>query len=129
MFEPRHRTEGAHSGRSFGRWGRTNLYFAAILEIDGRTEHHLVALFDAVADLDLCPQVSNFGDLAAVRDAVLDHHHVKAVAVEDDRTRRHDQRRRPARDLELDRAVGPRAQLSVVVGYVNLGHQGPGGRI
>src|SRR6267142_6264278 len=89
----------AQSGRSFRRRGRTNLYFAAILEVDGRSEHHLVALLDALADLDLGSEVANFGDLAAVHDAVLDHEHVEAVAVEDDRPRRHDQRRRPARDL------------------------------
>src|SRR5713101_3055464 len=106
MCERRHRTDGPQSGRRFDRWGRTNLYFAAILEIDGRTEHHRVARLDAVADLDFRPEVANFGDLAAVHDAVLDHEHMEAVAVEDDRPCRHDQRRPPARDLELDRAVG-----------------------
>src|SRR6267143_1905986 len=79
------------SGRSFGRRGRTNLYFAAILEVDGRSEHHLVALLDALADLDLGSQVANFGDLAAVHDAILYDEHMETVAVEDDRPRRHDQ--------------------------------------
>jgi len=32
---------------------RANLYFAAILEIDRRSEHHLIVLLDAPADLDL----------------------------------------------------------------------------
>src|ERR1700730_2351675 len=116
------------SGRRFDRWSRTNLYFATILEVDRRTEHHLVALLDAVADLDLGSEVADFGDLAAVREAVLDHEHMEAVPVEDDGPCRHDQRRGPARDFEFDRAVSPRAQLSVGVGYVNLGHQGPGRR-
>jgi hypothetical protein len=47
------RVNRALSGRSFGRRGRANLYFAAILEIDGRGEHDLVALLDAVAELNL----------------------------------------------------------------------------
>jgi len=37
------------SGHSFGRWGRPDLYLAAILEVDRRTEHPLVALLDAGA--------------------------------------------------------------------------------
>jgi hypothetical protein len=82
---------GPMSGRSFGRWARADLYFVAIIEIDGRTEHDLVALLDAVADLDLGSKVANFSDLAAVRDAVLNHQDVEAVAVEDDRPRGHDQ--------------------------------------
>ena len=35
-----------------GRRGRTNPYFAAILEVDGWSEYDLVALVDALADLD-----------------------------------------------------------------------------
>ena len=81
----------AQSGCSCGRWGRANLHFAAILEIDGRGEHNPFALLDTVADLDLRTEVANFGDLPAVHDTVLDHQHMEAVAVEDDRPRRHDQ--------------------------------------
>ena len=47
--------------------------------------------FDPVADLDLRSQVASFSDLAAVHDAVLDHEHVEAIAVEDDCSCRHDQ--------------------------------------
>jgi hypothetical protein len=90
---------------SAGRRSRANLYFAAILEIDRWGEDYPVSLLDAVADLDLCPEVADFGDLAAVRDTGLDDRYVEAVAVENDRPRRHDQGRRPVRDLELDRAV------------------------
>ena len=42
------------------------MYFAPIFEVDGWTEHHLVPRLDAVADLDLGPEVAHFGDLAAV---------------------------------------------------------------
>ena len=70
---------------------RANLYFAAIFEIDGGSDHDLVALLDAVANLDLCPEVADFGDLSAVRDTVLDDQHMKAVAVEDNGSCRHDQ--------------------------------------
>jgi hypothetical protein len=51
----------------------------------------VVAFFDPVADLDLRSQVASFSDLAAVHDAVLDHEHVEAIAVEDDCSCRHDQ--------------------------------------
>src|SRR5215472_10706661 len=74
-----------------GCWGRTNLYFAAILKIHRRSEHDLVSLFDAVADLDLGTEVASFGDRATVRDTVLDDQHAQSVTVEDDCRCRHDQ--------------------------------------
>ena len=66
------------------------MYFAAILEIDGRSEHDLVSPFNAVTDLDLGPKIANFSDLAAVRDTVLNHQNVETVPIEDDGTCRHD---------------------------------------
>src|SRR5205809_3242594 len=55
-----------------GRCRGANPYLAPVPEIDWRSKDHLVARFDAVADLDLGPEVAHFGDLAAVHDAVLD---------------------------------------------------------
>lgn len=37
---------------------RANLYFAAFFEIDGGSDHDLVALLDAAAELDLCRVVA-----------------------------------------------------------------------
>ena len=38
------------SGRSFGRWGRAKLHFAAILDADRWTEHHLPCLTPALQE-------------------------------------------------------------------------------
>ena len=43
------------SGRSFGRWGRAKLHFAAILEADRWTEHHLPCLTPALQEAPSCP--------------------------------------------------------------------------
>ena len=67
------------------------MHFAAILEINWRGKHHLIALLDAPANLDLGSPVANFSDLAAAHDPVLDYKHMEAVAIEDDRPCRHDQ--------------------------------------
>jgi hypothetical protein len=50
-----------------GRCRSANLHLAALPEIDRRSKHHLVAGLDAVADLDLGPEVAHLGDHAAVR--------------------------------------------------------------
>jgi hypothetical protein len=62
-----------HGRQAFaGHRSRANLYFAAIFEIDRWSEDHPLSLLDAVAELDLCPEVADFDDLAAVRETVLD---------------------------------------------------------
>jgi hypothetical protein len=58
-----------HGRQAFaGRRSRANLYFAAIFEIDRWSEDYPLSLLDAVAELDLCPEVADFDDLAVVRD-------------------------------------------------------------
>jgi len=110
------------------RWS-ANLYLAAIPQIDRRGKHHLVAGLNTVANLDFSPEVAHFGDLAAVHHAVLDHQHVETISVENDCPGRYDQGRRLARNLELHRAIHPRAQFPAAIGKVDLGQQGPGRRV
>jgi hypothetical protein len=45
---------------------RANLYFAAILEIDGRGEHNLVAAPDAGVDFDLGAEIGGNRNLVEI---------------------------------------------------------------
>ena len=62
-------------------------------------------------------------DFPDVRDAVLDHGDLQAVAIEDDGVGGHQQRRCLARNVKLDRAIGPGRQRAVGIRNVDLGQQ------
>ena len=87
------------------RRSRANLNSAAILEIDGG----VITTWLPCLTLSLTSTsvLRARGNLSAVRDTVLDDHHVEAVAAENDHSCRHDQEPRPARNLELDRTIDP----------------------
>ena len=68
----------------------------------GGVENHLVALAHACAYLDGGAEVAHLRDLADVGDAILHHSDTQPVLVEDDCRRRHDQRRRLARNLQVN---------------------------
>ena len=106
-FAPLNPSYGTTTPSRRGRRLRRDL--APFGEIDGGVENHLVALAHACAYLDGGAEVAHLGDLADVGDAILHHGNTQPVLVEDDRRRRHDQRRRLARNLQLNQTIGSRA--------------------
>src|SRR6266516_2933893 len=96
---------------------------AAICEVDRRVENHLVARLDAVAHFHGRSQIARDGHLMHADRAVLDHGDVQPVVVENDGVGGHDQRRRFARNVQLDRAIDPRRQRAVGIAHVDLGEQ------
>src|ERR1700738_517021 len=61
------------------------LHSAAFDKVDRRVEDHLVVRLDALAHLDLGAQVARHRYLSDMGNAVLDHGHLRPVAVENDR--------------------------------------------
>src|SRR4051812_39661200 len=83
----------------------TNLHLLALDQIDGRVEDHLIAVPDAVADLDLFSQITRNRYFPQVNDAIFDHGDLRSISVENDRVCRHHEARGLARNVQLDGAV------------------------
>src|SRR6202022_2094903 len=84
---------------------RHGLNLAAVDERDRRIEDHLIPRLDAAIDFDPRAEIALHFHLAELRLAAVDDGNLHSVAVEDDRIGRHQEARRLARDMELDRAV------------------------
>src|SRR5208282_3638536 len=87
---------------------RPDLDLVAVGKIDRGIENHLVAVLDAGAYLDGRTEVAHHSYGVDARDTVRDHRDTEALPVEDDRLGWDDQRRRLARDLQFDGAIGSR---------------------
>jgi hypothetical protein len=115
-----------HASRSGFRRSCPDLDLAALFEIDGRIENDLVAVLDAVAHFDFPAKIARDRDGVHMDDAILDHGNVQAVLIEDHRVGGNDERRRLARDLQLDGAIDTRDQRSIRVWHIDFGQQRPG---
>src|SRR5271169_2145827 len=102
---------------------------AAVEQIDGGIEDHLVTIFDAGVHFETRAEVAHRGYRTDSRDAVFDHGDAETPAVENDRLGGDDQRRGLARNLQLDGAVSSRRQFVARIGYVDLGQQSSRARL
>src|SRR6476660_5635256 len=89
---------------------RPYLNLAAVDERHRRIEDHLIPRLDAAIHFDPRAEIALHFHLAELRLAVVDDGDLHSVAVEDDRFSRHQEARRLARDMELDRTVDARSQ-------------------
>ena len=110
-------------------FGRKKVHLTPVSQIYWRLQYQLVAVLDTGVDLDLSTVVGRDCDLVQTGDAVFDDRHLQTVLIEDDSGVGQDQRRRLPWDLQLDRAIDPRLQRAIRIGYVDLGQQAPRPRL
>src|SRR4249919_3027173 len=112
-------------GASYLGVTRANVHLLALDQVYRRVEDDLIALLDAVAHLDLFPQIARHRYFPDVNDPVLDSGDLRPLGVENDRIGWHQDTGGLARDAQFDGAVGSWSQRAVRIGNVDLGQQRP----
>src|SRR6266436_3807541 len=102
---------------------RPRLHFAAVGEIHGRIEDHLVARLDPAVDADALPEVARHLDLSQMDHAILHHRDLQAGFIENDRVGGNRDARRLARNVKLDGAVDAGGERAVRIWDVDLGQK------
>jgi hypothetical protein len=113
----------------FGLSSGLGLYVASVHKVNRRVEDHEFSLLDPVPQLHLCSQIAGNRNFPDVSNAVFHYGHLQAVAVEDDGLSGNQQRRRPARNMKLDKTVRSRLERTVRIRNINLGQERPRPRL
>ncbi len=100
---------------------RLGFHFAALDKVDLGIEDDHVALLDAIAYFHLRSQIPRHGYFSDMGLTTLDHGDLQAVAIENDRRGGHEKRRRVARNMKLDPAIGPGLQRAVRIRNIDFG--------
>jgi hypothetical protein len=109
----------------FGLSSGLGLHLASVHKVNGRVEDHEFSLLDPVPQFHLRSQIASNRNLPDVRNAIFHNGHLQAVAVEDDGLSGNQQRRRPARNMKLDKTVRSRLERTVRIRNINLGQERP----